>query len=155
MKNNEFSFASSNTTRHKHFDSTELPSIQINLTKLTSVDISSEKLKLSFDKKKLNFKAIAIKNRIYKLIMTEKEAVKEMETAKQVAEEVKMKKERNLSLQKEKSIIKQKKLEEKLKLRDQVQEDRHKRAYNIKKYEQEIVFEKQEIAKKIKEAEKQ
>ena len=121
----------------------------------TPVQVNSEKLRLSFTKFFLKNQVISVSNRIKKLLVTEKVAVKEMQQAKQIAEEIAKKRERNMQKQKEKEMLMQQRLQDKLVLREKVQYERVKRFQNIKSLEKEIVQERQEVVKKVKAAEKE
>ena len=129
--------------------------IHHNSSRSTPVQINSEKLRLSFTKFFLKNQVVSVRNRIEKLLVTKKVAMKEMQQAKQIAEEIAKKRERNIQKQQEKERLRQLRTQDKLTLREKVQYERLKRFQNIKSLEKEIVQERQEVVKKVKAAEKE
>lgn len=121
----------------------------------TPAQVMSDKLRLSFEKFYLRNQAVLVKNRINKLLCIEKEANKEIREAKIIVEEIKQKKNRNVQKSREKDQFKLQKIEKISLLKERVQYERMKRAENIKKLELNIVKDKQNFAKKLKESEKE
>lgn len=121
----------------------------------TPAQVVSDKLRLSFEKFYLRNQAVLVKNRINKLLCIEKEAKKEVREAKMIVEEIKQKKTRNALKSREKDQFKLQKIEKIALLKERVQHERMKRAENIRRLELNIVKDKQNFAKQLKESEKE